>query len=205
MKKSVEDLLRDADPIRHEPSRTDDDRDAIRRAVLATAAQVPPTTARFAAVRAPLALVALVLVFIVVGARFWSRGGTDVMAAVRFEARLAEDAPGLGLRAVRIPANGRTIYLHPEPIVTNSDIAQARVVEGDGGRTFSVAITFTADGAAKMLRATQGHIDRPLAILFDGEVALAPTVRAPMSASAIISGDYTRSEVERIVSGIVGR
>jgi hypothetical protein len=202
---SVEDLLRDADPVRHEPPRSDDDRDAIRQAMLATASHATPTAARFSTFRAPLALVALVLVFIVVGSRFWSRGASDVIAAVRFEARLAEDTPGLGLREVRMPGAGRTIYLHPEPVVTNSDIAQARLVEGDGGVTFSVAITFTADGAAKMLRATQGHINRPLAILFDGEVALAPTVRAPMSTSAIISGNYTRSEVERIVSGIVGR
>jgi hypothetical protein len=203
--KSVEEMLREADPLRHEPPRSQADRDAMRQAVIAGASPVAPSATRISNVHTPVALVALVLVFAAVGSRFWPRGATDVIAAVRFEVRLAEDTPGLGLRDMKVAGTGRTIYLHPEPVVTNSDIGQARVVEGDGGSTFSVAITFNADGAAKMLRATQRHIGRPLAVLFDGEVALAPTVRSPMSTSAVISGTYTKSEVERIVAGIVGR
>lgn len=200
---SVEEMLRDADPLRHEPPQREADRAAIRQAVLAHAAGAVPAT-RFRGMPASIALAALVLAFVLAGARFWPRGTAEVIAAVRFEARLAETSPGLGLRQVRIRADNRTIYLHPEAIVTNSDIAQAHAVEGPDEH-FSVAITFTADGAAKMLRATSGHLGRPIAILFDGEVALAPTVRSPMSGSAMISGDFTKSEVERIASGVLGR
>lgn len=203
--KSVDEMLRDADPLHREPPPAAADREAIRRTVLASAPRALPSTLRLRTVSAPFALVALVFVFVVVGSRFWSSGTTDVIAAVRFEARLAEDTPGLGLREVKIPDAGRTIYLHPEPVVTNADIVQARAVEGDGGSTFSIAIAFSADGAVKMRRATQDHLGRPLAILFDGEVVLAPTVRAPMSTSAVISGSYTRSDAERIAAGLVGR
>jgi preprotein translocase subunit SecD len=56
-----------------------------------------------------------------------------------------------------------------------------------------------------MRQATANHIGRPLAILIDGEVITAPVVRGPISTSALISGDYTRAEADRIVNGIVIR
>ena len=80
-----------------------------------------------------------------------------------------------------------------------------RRVGGAAASTFSVTVTFNADGAAKMFRATQSHIGRPLAMLVDGEVVIAPVVRSPITTSAIISGNYTRAEAERIVAGILGR
>jgi preprotein translocase subunit SecD len=69
----------------------------------------------------------------------------------------------------------------------------------------SVSVTFNTDGAAKMFRASQSHIGQPLAILVDGEVVIAPVVRSPITTSAIITGNYTRAEAERIVAGILGR
>jgi preprotein translocase subunit SecD len=126
----------------------------------------------------------------------------DVAAAVRFEVHAAEDAPGNGLRAAVIRGTNRTIYLHPETIAANSDIARAAVVQGRTPSTFNVSVTFTAEGAAKMLTATRDHIGRPLAILLDGDVVMAPVVRSPISASAMISGSFTSVEAERIVGGI---
>jgi preprotein translocase subunit SecD len=67
------------------------------------------------------------------------------------------------------------------------------------------ALFDNADGAAKMLRASQSHIGRPLAILIDGEVVMAPVVRSPIRTSAVITGSFTRAEAERIVAGIPGR
>ena len=98
-----------------------------------------------------------------------------------------------GLREAVISGSGRKIYLHPETVVTNSDIAQAEVIQGDGASTFNVSVTFNAGGAAKMLRASQNHIGRPLAILLDGEVVMAPVVRSAVSTSAMISGRYHES------------
>ncbi|HMF96433.1 MAG TPA: hypothetical protein VKE96_19165 [Vicinamibacterales bacterium] len=161
--------------------------------------------ARFSTVRAPVALVAVILTLVVLGSLGWWSAATNVIAAVRFEVRLAEETPTLGLRQVRIPATGRTMYLHSEPVLTNADIAQARIVEGDGRSGPGIGITFNAGGAAKIFRATQGHIGRPLAILIDGEVVMAPVVKSPMSTAAVVTGEFTRAELERIVSGIVGR
>jgi preprotein translocase subunit SecD len=39
-------------------------------------------------------------------------------------------------------------------------------------------------------------------ILIDGEVVAAPVVRSAVGDSAVISGDFSRSEAERIAEGI---
>ncbi len=199
--KTLQELLRDADPLPSERARTSHERLTSRQVVLDAprAVERPPQRREVVVVIAALMLTAI-------GAGFfeWSRTAVDVVAAVRFEARLAEDTPASGLRAVTV-GSGRIIYLHQETIVTNSDIAQAHVVQGIGASTFGVSVTFNRYGAVRMSNATQGHIGKTIAILIDGQVAAAPTLRSPISASAVISGDFTKAEAERIAGGIVGR
>ena len=134
----------------------------------------------------------------------WSRTVVDLVAAVRFEVR-SPGEPGAGSTQATILGTGRKTYLHSEPVVANSDIVEAHVVQGDSASMFGVSLTLNAEGAARMLRATQSHIGRPLAILIDGEVAATPVVRSPITTSAIISGNFERTEAERIVGGILGR
>ena len=101
--------------------------------------------------------------------------------------------------------SGRRIYLHPETILTNSDIAAAQVVPGNSASRFGVAVSLTRDGASKMFSATQSHIGKPIAILVDGQVVTAPTVRAAISTTGVISGDFTKIEADRIAAGLLGR
>jgi preprotein translocase subunit SecD len=91
--------------------------------------------------------------------------------------------------------------LHPELIVTNDDIAQSWVTE-DGPDRFGVSVQFLQAGAQRMRQATTAHLGRPVAILIDGEVVAAPVVRSAIGDSAVISGDFTRTEAERIANGI---
>ena len=97
------------------------------------------------------------------------------------------------------------IYLHAEPLVENRDVAQALVVRDDSASAFGVSLTFRAEGAARMLRGASIHIGRPLAILVDRQAVAAPVVRSSITTVAMMSGNYSRAEAERIVSGIVGR
>jgi preprotein translocase subunit SecD len=132
----------------------------------------------------------------------WPRNA--VMAAVRFEVRLAEDSPGLELDRVTLPDSGERIYLHRPAVLTNADIASAESVR-DASGSFGVVVRFTRDGAGKLLQATRRNIGRRLAILLDGQVVIAPSVRSPISTSAVISGGYTKAEADGIAAGIVGR
>ena len=200
--KTLTELLRDADPLGYEPQRNDWRRRMSRQRVLDSPRLVEQSPRR----RVMIATVAaLTLIGIAAGTRYWSSVAVDVVAAVRFEVRLAEENSADGLREAAVPGTSRRIYLHQETVVTNSDIAQAQVTRGDGASSFGVALTFTADGAAKMSRASRNHIGRPLAILIDGEVVIAPVIRSPITTSAVISGNYTKAEAERLVAGIIAR
>jgi hypothetical protein len=200
---TVRDLLRDADPLRHEPALSDHDRNRMRQATAVAAAEV--TAAPSAWFRAPLAALAVVAAIVIgilsVGTR-GPGGNTTLYAAVRLEVRLAEVQPGPGLREVRLTGSDRTIYLHDEVVVSNADIERASAVTGSSGSRYNIGVRFNAAGAEKMRRATIEHDGRPIAILIDGEVVMAPVIRSPIGADAVISGDYSRAEAERIINGI---
>ena len=201
--KTIRELLQDADPLQREPTWPSIQRDFRRQAVMA-AASAERATGRMGsrsrlAVFAAVASVAIAAPFL--GSRGWSLFVSDLRAAVRFEVRLAEDKPAPGLREVKVSGSDRSIYLHDEIVVSNSDIAAARLVQGSPTQ-FSVGIEFNASGAEKMRAATGGHIGKPMAILLDGQVVMAPVVRASLGASAVITGNFTRPQAERIVEGI---
>jgi hypothetical protein len=201
--KAGKEILRDHDPLRHEPLPGDRERDRIRRTVIEATSRVTTVSTTYS--RAPLAalaVVALILIgVLVVGARTGPRGSATVYAAVRFEVRLAEERTGAGLREARVSAD-RVVYLHEEIVVTNADIERSAVAQGSSPSRFSVGVRFNAAGAAKMRQATANHVGRPMAILIDGEVVAAPVLRSAVSDSALISGDFSRAEAERIVNGI---
>ena len=200
----VGDSLRQADPLRHEQKLSDADRARILRTAVAAASRASVVSSR--GLRAPIVLLAtiavLVLGFVVAGSRTWPQGAATVQAAVRFEVRLAEDRPAAGLREARVAGSGRTIYLHEEIVVTNADIERSAVVPAGSPSRFDIDVEFSSTGSDKMRHATAGHVGRPIAILIDGDVVMAPVLRDPIGASALISGDYTRAEAERIVNGI---
>jgi hypothetical protein len=201
--KTVKEILRDIDPLRHEPPLGDRERDRIRRTVVAAASGVTKVSAAWS--RPPFAAVvalALIIIGVLAGSVRGPRGSATVYAAVRFEVRLAEEQPAPGLREVRMPGSDRVIYLHQEVVVTNADIERSTLVQGDSPSRFGVSVEFNAAGARKMREATANHVGRPAAILIDGDVVMAPTVRVPIGTSAVISGDFSRAEAERIVNGI---
>jgi hypothetical protein len=202
--KNIRELLRDADPVRHEPALPSGQRDFCRQAVLeaASGAHAPAGVGSRPRIAVFAAVVLMVIAALFLGSRVWSLFVSDLQAAVRFEVRLAEDRPASGLREAQVSGSDRPVYLHDEVIVTNIDIAAARVVQGGGPSQFGVGVEFNASGAEKMRAATGNHIGKPLAILFDGQVVVAPVLRTPIGVSAVINGNYTRTQAEKIVSGI---
>ncbi len=202
--KSIRDLLREADPIQHEPTCPPDERNTRRQAVLAAAsASQLPARARS---RSRLATFAALCLILVVVSFFGSRADLlfvgDLQAAVRFEVKLAEDKPSPGLREVKASGSEKPVYVHEQVVVTNSEIASARLLADDTPGQYSVGVEFTASGAEKMRRATATHIGKPLAVFIDGKVVMTPIVRSLISTSAMVTGDFTKAEAERIVNGI---
>jgi preprotein translocase subunit SecD len=201
----IEEMLRDADPVRHEPLRADD-RSRMRDRLQAAIAGPPAQEHRVAGRRAFLAAGIVTLVAAgVVGSRLWSAAPTLHAAAVRFEIRLAEATPTLDLQPAHVAGSDRVVYLHRDAIVTNDDIANARVVAGNGADQYHVAVTLTPAAGERMRTATAAHIGRPVALLIDGEVVMAPTVRSVITTEALLTGNYTKDEAARIANGMLLR
>ena len=126
-------------------------------------------------------------------------------ANVRFEVRRAEDQPTPGLREAVVAGSERVIYLYEEAVVTNDDIEESRVVPGNSPSVYGVEVEFNEAGAESMREATAIHIGKPMAILLDGVVVVAPVVMTVVGTAALISESYTQAEAERIVDGIDAR
>jgi TonB family protein len=108
-------------------------------------------------------------------------------AASRMEIRLAEAAFTPGLREAVVSGSNQRIYLYPTTLATWTDVTLARIVD-PGTPQVSVAVTFNRAAAARMATATAAHLGKPVAIILDGRVISAPTVRAPISDSAMLTG-----------------
>ena len=122
---------------------------------------------------------------------------------VRVELRRAETEAAPGLTEVKVVGNERPIYLHAKAELSNEDIAAARVSEENG--LFSLDVTLTDDGALKMARMSSEHLQKPLAVLIDGKVICAPTVRSKIQKTFQITGDFGKAEAERIAGGLTGK
>jgi hypothetical protein len=199
--------FKDADPLHEGTHALDEARARMRQSVLAAAAAVRPMGPTPGANRRLLwvAPAMLLVVLALAGTRMWMPGGVAPLQAaqVRLEVHLAEAVAARGLTPMSLSDGGRVVYLHRDVLVTNIDIAQTGVVEADG--RFAVRVEFTRAGADRMRRATAAHVGRPLAILLDGRLALAPVLTSPIDREAVITGGHTRESAERLAAGLARR
>ena len=134
-----------------------------------------------------------------------SRGAKpDAPPHVRVEFRRAESEPAEGLEEATVPSTGKKVYLHKEAEITNRDLAGARVTL-DVRMEPAVEVRFTEGGRKKMARLSERQLLKPLAILVNGQVVCAPTVKAKFSDRALITGRFTQAEAERLAAGINGK
>lgn len=140
---------------------------------------------------------------VALGAVLWSMFNSNLQAAIRFEVRMAETRPAAGLHKAKVAGSDRYVYLHNKVVVSNNDIAEVKVVQAGGPSQYGISIKFNSSGADKMRRATKAHIGKPLAILLDGQVMMAPVVRDAIGGSAMLTGHYTRAEAQKVADRII--
>ena len=124
-------------------------------------------------------------------------------AKVKVEFRRAETEPAKDLTEAVVAGSKKKIYLHKTTEITNADIAQARAAKEND--KLAIELVFTKDGAKKVAEVSKAHTGKPLAILLNGKVLSAPIIRDPIGDRAMISGEFTREDVDRIVMGITGK
>ena len=67
----------------------------------------------------------------------------------------------------------------------------------------AVSVVLTEAGREKWARVTEESVGKPIAMLVDGELVAAPTVRAPITQGrAIITGRFTPEEAQHIADGL---
>jgi bla regulator protein BlaR1 len=132
-----------------------------------------------------------------------TRPALGLQGETSLEIRLAESQPAAGLREAVLDGSDRRVYLRPDAVVTGADITSARVA--DAGGVYSVSVTFSTEASNRLAEATKIHVGRPIAILLDGRLISAPTLRSIIRGSAVISGDFTRAQAERIAAGLAPR
>ncbi len=128
----------------------------------------------------------------------------DDKPKVKVEIRRAESKKAEGLIEAKIEGTQKKVYLHKAADATNADIASARVIE-DEFKLVSIEIVFTKEGAKKMANLSDEHKGKPVAIVVDGKVVSAPVLRVNINEKALITGDFTKDEAERIVKGITAK
>jgi preprotein translocase subunit SecD len=117
---------------------------------------------------------------------------------ITFEIRRAETEPGPGLTETNVQGSKQKVYLHREAALTRTDIAGALVTE-EKGQPRAVSIRLTKEGSKKIAQLTQRHLNKPLAILVNGQVISAPVVRSKITGENILlTGNFTNEEAERI-------
>jgi SecD/SecF fusion protein len=68
-----------------------------------------------------------------------------------------------------------------------------------------IAITFNANGAKRFAEVTRDSIGKRLAIVIDGKLYSAPTIRSEIpGGKAVISGNFSKEEAKELVAKMNG-
>lgn len=117
------------------------------------------------------------------------------------EIRAAASSAVAGWQQMASPG-GAAIWVAPDVRLTSADIAraEARTLQ-DGGP--AVAIVMTDAGAKKMAVLTASQTNKPIALILDGKVIWAPTVRSTIDREAVLTGGpggLTKTQIDRLIA-----
>ena len=146
--------------------------------------------------------VALIIILTLFACGSQEKKAEKKVEKVALEFRFAETTPAEGLQEMIIDGSGERFYLHDEVLITNDDISFALVVSLQGRSM--VELTFTEAGSQKLAQLTQDNIGKRVGMLIDGKLVTAPIIRAPLlEGTAVINGDFSDEEADRIATGIM--
>lgn len=118
------------------------------------------------------------------------------------ELRLVRDQPGPGLRPVEF--EGNTLYLEPEPLITDRDLERVDPYVRPG--QLFLRLRLTAAAAERMLAATAAEIGTPLAIIIDSEVRSAPVIRTGIGGpGSAMTVPVSEEEADRLAALVRAR
>ncbi len=117
---------------------------------------------------------------------------------------LAVNTPAGNWKKHTLPDTDEAVFVSPKPVLTGRDIKKVSFSKDDNGHP-TVGFTLTDDGSAKMWAATSQNIGKRLAILLDGKVVSAPTIRSGIKKEGTITGRFNNDDLLRLFRAIVLR
>ena len=118
-----------------------------------------------------------------------ARGPDWQKIPVTLELRLARGAPGPGLVPAPVYGQAKTVYLHSEAELSNSDIARVEAVKTRIGKGLILQVWLTKAGAARVKEATGRHIGDSLAVLIDSVVVAVPVIEQAIGGDPKLPND----------------
>ena len=127
--------------------------------------------------------------------------------SITFEVRKAEQQQTGNLEEVTI--EGQKIYLHSEVLLTNDDISKTSVEMHqirDDEKLPQVDVYFTPEGSDKLAEIAATHMNKPIAIVLDGQVVSCPVIVGQTIGVLVISNAFqSREKAESVAKGLVGQ
>ena len=144
--------------------------------------------------------------------------GIFASALILFAASLqlhASDAPHLQFRLVAEAAdtapadtladstnNKASLHVRREVLLDETAISSATVTKAPMVGGVQIEVTFTEAGAKRFAEITGANIGKRLAMIFDGKVLSAPTIRSVIHDKAVITGQLTTAEAEVVANAL---
>ncbi|MBU2168906.1 MAG: protein translocase subunit SecD [Alphaproteobacteria bacterium] len=99
---------------------------------------------------------------------------------------------------------GNPLLVKRRVLVSGENLTRAFVTQDQNGQT-AIGFNFDSQGAQRFGEATAANIGRPFAIILDGKVISAPTIRsAILGGSGVIEGNYSIASAGEMVSLLNG-
>jgi preprotein translocase subunit SecD len=123
--------------------------------------------------------------------------GVFLNAQGAMEIRAASSSAVAGWQRVTA-ADGEAMWVAPAASLRSADIARSELQTLPDGRS-NVNVVFTADGAKKMQELSRTQMHQRIALMVEGKVIWAPTVRAEIAREAMVSG-LSPAEAQQLLS-----
>jgi len=124
--------------------------------------------------------------------------------APSLEFRLAEDDNTTGWEKMELRGSDKPIFVSDEVSLDGSQIEKVSFYKDANGNP-SVGITLTEDGAKALEATTSRNRNKRLAIVLNGKVVSAPTIRATIRKEAQITGRFDKDDLLAFFHAIVLR
>lgn len=97
--------------------------------------------------------------------------------------------------------SGRVVYVYPNPVITNRDVAFADATSDPWGEP-TVRLVLNPSGSQKMDSFSREHKGKPLAVLIDGRLVMVAEIKDTLNGMVHIVGGLSEEESRTIARGI---